>query len=44
VKLTQVLALLPSMPLAADEQRRLRAAIRRWARVLREAGHDLGDT
>jgi hypothetical protein len=43
VKLAQVLALLPSMPLAADEQRRLRATIRRWARVLREAGHDVGD-
>ncbi|ABE42634.1 DUF6036 family nucleotidyltransferase [Polaromonas sp. JS666] len=37
----QVLALVSTMPLAAQEQRSLRAAIRRWSKVLREAGHDI---
>jgi len=37
----QVLALIPTMPLDAEEQRSLRAAIRRWAKVLREQGHDI---
>lgn len=41
VKLAHVLDLVPSMPIDANEQRRLRAAITRWARALREAGHDL---
>jgi len=31
------------MPLDADEQRRLRGTIRRWARALNEAGHGLAD-
>jgi len=44
VKLMHVLQLLPTMPVDANEQRRLRTTIRRWARVLREAGNDLGDS
>ena len=43
VKLTHVLELVPTMPVDAHEQRRLRAAIHRWAKVLREAGHDIID-
>jgi hypothetical protein len=39
VRLAQVLELLPTMPIDVEEQRRLRAAIRRWAKVLRDAGH-----
>ncbi len=35
----QVLRLVPDMPLGDDEKRRLRAAVRRWAKALREAGH-----
>jgi hypothetical protein len=42
VKLAQVLELLPTMPVEPDEQRRLRITIRRWAQVLRGAGHDVG--
>lgn len=40
VKLDHVLALVPHMPLVEAEQRRLRATIRRWAKWLRDAGHD----
>jgi hypothetical protein len=36
---TQLLALVPSMPLANQGQRALRATIRRWAKSLRDAGH-----
>lgn len=43
VKLAQVLNLLPTMPLDANDQRRLRTTIRRWAKVLREAGHGLDE-
>ncbi|TXI85971.1 MAG: hypothetical protein E6Q40_07005 [Cupriavidus sp.] len=39
----QVLDLVAAMPLDADEQRRLRGTIRRWARALNEAGHGLAD-
>ena len=39
----QALELVPHMPLVESEQRRLRATIRRWARSLREAGHDVPD-
>jgi len=42
VQLTHVLEVLPTMPIDANEQRRLRTSIRRWARVVREAGHDVG--
>jgi hypothetical protein len=35
----QALDLVPHMPLDAQQQRSLRATIRRWARVLRDAGH-----
>ena len=37
----QVLELVPHMPLGDDEQRKLRATIRRWAKTLREAGHPI---
>jgi hypothetical protein len=43
VNLTQVLALVPTMPLDAGGQRRLRASIRRWSKSLREIGHDIPD-
>jgi hypothetical protein len=43
VRLTHVLELVPTMPVDAHEQRRLRAAIHRWAKVLREAGHNIID-
>jgi len=39
VKLAEALALLPTMPLDENAQRKLRTTIRRWAHVLREAGH-----
>jgi hypothetical protein len=35
----QVLQLVPDMPLGNDEQRKLRATIRRWAKTLRDTGH-----
>ena len=38
---TQVLELVQHMPLVDPEKRRLRATIRRWAKTLREAGHDV---
>jgi hypothetical protein len=37
----QVLELVPQMPLGDEEQRKLRATIRRWAKNLREAGHPI---
>jgi hypothetical protein len=37
----QLLALVPSMPINSEEQRALRATIRRWAKSLRDAGHDI---
>ncbi|KIN91565.1 DUF6036 family nucleotidyltransferase [Thauera sp. SWB20] len=37
----QVLALVPTLPLDGQQQRRLRATIRRWAQTLRDAGHNL---
>ena len=36
---SDVLGLVPDMPLDDGAKRRLRAAIRRWAKTLREAGH-----
>ncbi|WP_137895109.1 DUF6036 family nucleotidyltransferase [Ramlibacter sp. 2FC] len=44
VTMAQVLALVPTMPIDDQSRRRLRAAIRRWAKALREAGHDIPDT
>jgi hypothetical protein len=43
VTLAQALDLAPSMPLEKAEQRALRARIRRWAKALRDAGHDIPD-
>lgn len=43
VKPAQVLELVPRMPVDAQAQRRLRAAIHRWAKALRQAGHDVAD-
>lgn len=37
----KAMALIPDMPLDHDGQRRLRASIRRWAKALREAGHEI---
>jgi hypothetical protein len=37
----QVLQLVPTMPLDDKEQRALRATIRRWAKAVRDAGHDV---
>lgn len=37
----KVLALVPTLPLDGQQQRRLRATIRRWAQTLRDAGHNL---
>lgn len=37
----QVLELVPIMPLDEKEQRMLRATIRRWAKAVREAGHNI---
>ena len=36
-----LIALVPRMPLDDSKQRRLRATIRRWAKELRDAGHDV---
>lgn len=36
-----VLELVPFMPLDATQQRALRATIRRWAKAVRDAGHDV---
>ena len=38
---TQALELVPTMPLDDDGQRKLRATVRRWAKVLRDGGHDI---
>lgn len=43
VTLDQVMQPLPTMPVDDREQRRLRASIRRRAKSLREAGHDVPD-
>jgi len=40
VKLAEVLDLVRTMPLDAQGQRRVRAAIQRWAKTLRDDGHD----
>ena len=37
----QVLSLVPTMPVDDKEQRTLRATIRRWAKTLRAAGHNV---
>lgn len=37
----QALELVPHMPLVDPQKRRLRATIRRWAKTLRETGHDV---
>jgi hypothetical protein len=37
----QVLKVVPTMPLDEKEQRALRATIRRWAKAVRDAGHDV---
>lgn len=37
----QLLELVPIMPVNDKEQRTLRATIRRWAKAVRDAGHDL---
>lgn len=39
----KALAMVACMPVGKDEQRRLRAAIRRWVKALREAGHEIPD-
>lgn len=38
---SQVLNVVPTMPLEDKEQRTLRATIRRWAKALRDAGHNV---
>ena len=43
VKLAQVIELVPTMPIDANRQRTLRASVRRWWKLLREAGHDIPD-
>jgi hypothetical protein len=43
VKPFQVLNLVECMPLSSLEQRKLRATIRRWMKVLREKGYDIQD-
>lgn len=39
----EVLGLVPDMPMEDSRKRRLRATIRRWAKSLRDAGHDIQD-
>lgn len=41
VKPVEVLGLVEAMPIEAQGQRRLRSAIRRWLKVVRERGHQL---
>lgn len=41
VSVPQLLALVPSMPITSDEQRALRATIRRWAKSRADADHDI---
>lgn len=43
VTLAQALKMVPTMPLDNKEQRTLRATIRRWAKAVRDAGHDITD-
>ena len=43
VRPVRALEMVDTMPLGPDEQRRLRAAIRRWTKTLREAGHQIAD-
>ena len=43
VTLAQALKMVPTMPFDDKEQRTLRATIRRWAKALREAGHDVAN-
>lgn len=43
VRLVHVLDLVRHMPLDERQQRSLRAAIRRWTKALRDAGHDISD-
>jgi len=38
---SEVMGLVPVMPLDDDAKRRLRAAIRRWSKTLRDAGHTI---
>jgi hypothetical protein len=38
---SQVLQVVPTMPFGDKEQRTLRATIRRWAKTLRDAGHNI---
>lgn len=41
VALAQVLEKVPIMPIDEKEQRTLRATIRRWAKAVRDAGHNV---
>lgn len=43
VRPAQVLSLIEAMPLDDHAQRRLRSAIRRWVKAVRDQGHDLPD-
>lgn len=43
VRPTQVLDLVSLMSLDVEQQRKLRATIRRWVKTLRDAGHELPD-
>ena len=43
VKSTQALDLVALMPIEAEQQRKLRATIRRWVKTLRDIGHELSD-
>lgn len=38
---TQAIELVPTMTIDDEEQRRLRARIRRWAKTLRDTGHPI---
>ena len=40
---TQVLDLVPHMPISDEEKRKLRATIRRWANTLRKVGYPIPD-
>lgn len=44
VKPARALDLTQKMPLDSAEKRALRARIRRWAKALQDAGHDIADT
>ena len=43
VTLSQTLKMVPTMPFEGEEQRTLRATIRRWARAVRGAGYEVTD-